>query len=255
MRNPKLEELRKSLLTPPVPSAPPPYATPRRAGEIFSPLPGRSKHPAAVASEDAAVSLDERLDARSSPPPAPKTEESRFVEPTPTKVDEPAAGVTPRSLDRLARAVAALFEPTRECQARLKEITEASESIRQLSRLALQLCEPLSSFHDHIQKLSSSFESMRTFRDELSVLAESFAPVRTLRAQMIQLTETVRTHLAEVADGLKPAKALQIDIADLARAIDSVSELQSQFYALSKGFGDATDSKVADTRETENSLA
>lgn len=79
--------------------------------------------------------------------------------------------------------------------------------------------------------------------------------MRTLHGQVIQLAETVRTHLAEVADGLEPAKALQVDIADLARAIDSVSELQAQFYALSKRFGDATDSKVADTVETENSLA
>ena len=53
MRNPKLEELRKRLLTQPVPSAPPPYATPT-PGEIFSPLPNRSTHPLAVESEGAA---------------------------------------------------------------------------------------------------------------------------------------------------------------------------------------------------------
>ncbi len=254
MRNPKLEELRKRLLTQPVPSAPPPYATPRRAGEIFSPLPNRSTHPLAVESEGAA-SMDESLGAASSTPPDPNAEEARIVERTPAKMDEPLVRATPQSLDGLAQAVAALFEPARQCQGRLKEITEASESISQLSRLALQLYEPLKSFHDHIQKLSSSFESMRTFRDELSVLAESFAPVRALHAQVIQLAETVRTHLAQVADGLEPARALQVDIADLAQAIDSVSELQAQFYLLSKGFGDATDSKVADTEKTENSLA
>ena len=254
MRNPRLEELRKRLLTPPLPSDPPPYTRPRRAGEVFSPLPSRSEHPAVVESEGAA-SMDESLSGRSSTPPDPKTEEARIVERAPAKMDEPVARETPQSLDGLARAVTALFEPARQCQGRLKEITEASESISQLSRLALQLCEPLSSFHDHIQKLSSSFESMRTFRDELSVLAESFAPVRALHAQVIQLAETVRTHLAEVADGLEPAKVLQVDVADLARALDSVSELQAQFYALSKGFGDATDSKVAGTEETEDSLA
>ena len=255
MRNPKLEELRKSLLAPPVPSAPPPYTTPRRADEVFSPLPNRSKHPLAVESEGAAVSVDESLGAGSSTPPDPNTEGARIVERTPAKMDEPMARATPQSLDGLAQAVAALFEPARQCQGRLKEITEASESISQLTRLALQLCEPLTSFHDHIQNLSSSFESLRTFRDELSVLAESFAPVRALHAQVIQLAETVRTHLAEVADGLEPVEALQVDIADLARAIDSVSELQAQFYLLSKGFGDATDSKVAGTEETKNSLA
>ena len=254
MRSPRLEELRKRLLVPPVPSAPPPYTTPRRVGEIFSPLPSSSEHPMAVESEGA-VGMDESLGAGSSTPPDPNTEEARIVEQTPTKVDEPVARATPQSLDGLARAVAAVFEPARQCQGRLKEITEASESISQLTRLALQLCEPLSSFHDHIQKLSSSFESLRTFRDELSVLAESFEPVRALHAQVIQLAETMRTHLAEVADGLEPAKALRVDIADLARAIDSVSELQAQFYVLSKGFGDATDSKVADTQKTEDSLA
>ena len=171
-------------------------------------------------------------------------------------MDESLVRATPQSLMGLPQAVAALFEPARaERQGRLKEITEASESISQLTRLALQLLRAAYEFHDHIQNLSSSFESLRTFRDELSVLAESFAPVRALHAQVIQLAETVRTHLAEVADGLEPAKALQVNIWNLAQAIDSVSELQAQFYLLSKGFGDATESKVADAEKTENSLA
>ncbi len=250
--HPRLEELRKLLLTPPVPSAPPRYITPKRAGEIFSP--GRSEQPQVVESEGT-VSIDESLSARSSTSPDPNTEEAHVVERAPANMDEPVARETPQSLDGLAQAVTALFEPVRQCQGRLAEITEASESISHLTRVALELCEPLKSFHDHIRKLSSSFESMRIFRDELSVLAESFAPVRALHAQVIQLAETVRTHLAEVANGLEPAKALQVDIADLALAMDSVSELQAQFYALSKAFGDATDSKVAGTEATEDSLA
>jgi hypothetical protein len=254
MKNPRLEELRKRLLTPPLPSDPSPYTRHSRAGEIFSSSPSRFEHPAAVESEGA-PSMDESLSARSSTPPDPKTEEARIVERAHAKMDKPVARETPQSLEGLAGAVAALFEPARQCQGRLMEITEASESISQLTRLALELCEPLKSFHDHIQKLSSSFKSMRTFRDELSVLAESFAPVRALHAQVIQLAETVRTQLAEVADGLEPAKVLQVDVADLGRAIDCVSELQIQFYVLSKGFGDATDSKVAGTAETEDSLA
>ncbi len=39
----------------------------------------------------------------------------------------------------------------------------------------------------------------------------------------------------EVANGLEPAKALRTEIADLALAIDSVSDLQVQFYELSSG--------------------
>ena len=162
--------------------------------------------------------------------------------------EEPVTREMPKSADGLAQAVAELFEPARQCQRRLAEITEASEAISHLTLLALDLCEPLKSFHDHIKKLSSSFETMRTFRDELGVLAESFAPVRALHQQVIQMAQTVRTHLAEVAGGLQPAKALKVDIADLADAIDSVSELQAQFYELSEAFGNATESDT--TAET-----
>ena len=126
------------------------------------------------------------------------------------------------------------------------EITEASESISHLTRLAVELCEPLKILHDHIQKLSSSFESMLSaFGNELAVLAQSFAPVRALHEQVIQLAETVRAHLAEVANGLEPAKALQVEITNLGLAISSVRELQAQFYELSKAFGDATEPNVA----------
>jgi hypothetical protein len=82
--------------------------------------------------------------------------------------------------------VAALFEPGRQWQGHLKEV---SESISQLTRLALQLCEPLKSFHE------------------------------------------------------------------LKKVVLSNEPLQAQFYALSKEFGDATDSKVTETDKAENSRA
>ncbi len=167
-------------------------------------------------------------------------------------MDEPPARGAPQSLDGLAQAVATLFEPARQCQGRLAEITEASESISYLSRVALELCEPLKSFHEHIKTLSRSFESMRTFRDELNVLAESFPPVRALHAQVIQSAET---HLAELADGFEPAKVLQAEILELALAMDSVNKLQAEFYGVSKAFGDATDPNVANTQAAEDSLA
>ncbi|HVB83090.1 MAG TPA: hypothetical protein VNE82_24465 [Candidatus Binataceae bacterium] len=169
-------------------------------------------------------------------------------EPAAAKMDEQPSHEMPKSTDGLAQAVAELFEPARQCQRRLAEITEASEAISHLTLLALDLCEPLKTFHDHIKKLSSSFESMRTFRDELGVLAESFAPVKALHQQVIQMAQTVRTHLGEVADGLQPAKALKADIADLAEAINSVSELQVQFHDLSEAFGNAAES--SSTAET-----
>jgi hypothetical protein len=250
--HPRLEEIRKLLLTAPVPSPLPRHIPPKRPGEIFSP--SRFEQPQVVVESENTVSLDESS-VQSSTPPDPNIEKAHVVKLTPASMHEPVARETPQSLDGLAQAVAALFEPARQCQGRLAEITEASESISHLTRVARELCEPLESFHDHIRKLSSSFESMRTFRDELSVLAESFAPVRSLHAQVIQLVETVRTNLAEVANGLEPAKALKVDIAELGLVIDSVSELQAQFYALSKAFGETTDSKIASTEATEDSLA
>jgi phage shock protein A len=174
---------------------------------------------------------------------SPLVEQPGASERTQVKVDDQIARETPKSPDGLARAVAELFEPARQCQARLTEIRAASESMEHLTRLAIELHTPLKSFHDHIRRLSSSFESMRTFRDELGALAESFAPVRALHHEVTQLARTVRTHLAEVANGLEPAKALRSQIADLALAIDSVSDLQVQFYELSKAFGDVTEPK------------
>jgi hypothetical protein len=250
--HPRLEEIRKRLLMTPDPSAPPRYVTPKRPGEIFST--DCAQQPQRVESEDT-VNLYKTLRTRSSTSPDPNIEEAHIVERGTANLDEPAARGTSQSLDGLARAVAALFEPARQCQGRLAEITEASESISYLSRVALELCEPLKSFHEHIKTLSRSFESMRTFRDELNVLAESFPPVRALHAQVIQLAETVRTHLAELADGFEPAKVLQADILELALAMDSVNKLQAEFYSLSKAFGDGTDPSVANTQAAEDSPA
>lgn len=249
--HPKLEEIRKRLRMPHDPSTPRRYITPKGAGEASLPVSQQSQR---VESEGA-INLEESLGAGSLTSPDPNVEEAHMVQRSPANMEEAAAGGTPQSLDGLAQAVATLFEPVRQYEGRLAEITEASESISYVTRAALELCEPLKSFHEQIRKLSRSFESMWTFRDELNMLAESFAPVRALHAQIIQLAETVRTHLVEVANGLEPAKALRLDIADLALAIDAVSELQAEFYALSNAFGDATDSKAAGAESTEDSLA
>lgn len=233
--HPRLDEIRKRLLNPPVPSTPPRYKAPARAGTVFSQAP----HPKPERSDDRADSKAATMALNSVE--TGLLEESQGMELNGEAPDEQVLGDFSKSPDGLAQAVAELFEPARQCRARLVEITQASEAITYLTRLALDLREPLKSFHDHIKKLSSSFESMRTFRDELGVLAESFAPVRALHQQVIQMAGTVRSHLAEVADGLEPAKALQIEIADLSAAIDSVSELQARFYELSEAFGDAAD--------------
>jgi methyl-accepting chemotaxis protein len=232
---PSLEEIRKRLMYPPVPSEPSRYLAHKRIVEGLSPATDSSQK---LSDLDLASGTGAGLAPGTSLPAGPPTEQAEVSEHTDVKADDLAALEPLKSPDGLARAVAELFEPARQCQGRLTEIRAASESLVYLTRLAVELCEPLKSFHDHIRRLSSSFESMRTFRDELGALAESFAPVRALHQEVAQLAHTVRTHLAEVANGLEPARALRTEIADLALAIDSVSDLQGQFYELSKAFGD-----------------
>lgn len=246
--HPRLDEIRKRLLNPPVPSTPPRYKAPARSGTVFS----QATHPKPDRSDEKAETKAATMALNSSE--TGPLEDSQAIELAGDIPDQQVLGDIPRSPDGLAQAVAELFEPARQCRSRLLEITQASEAITYLTRLALDLREPLKSFHDHIRKLSSSFESMRTFRDELGVLAESFAPVRALHHQVIQMAGTVRSHLAEVADGLEPAKALQIEIADLSAAIDSVTELQARFYELSEAFGDAAEGR-ARTEATAASAA
>ena len=144
----------------------------------------------------------------------------------------------PKSGHGLARAIAELFEPARQCRMRFLEIRVGAEIMEQLTRQAIELRRPLTEFHDHIQALSASFEPMRRFRDELEVVAESFGSARTLYQQMTELVLSVQANLAEIAHGLEPATALQRDLTSLAAAIDGISELQSHFRELAKMFGD-----------------
>jgi hypothetical protein len=246
VRSPKLEELRRRLLT-----SDPQSDAAGHTGEVFSPGPNRDERPPAVEIGHG-TSMDDDLSAQSSTPPVPNTEGGHIVEVAPGKTFKPVACDTPRSLDGIVEAVSALFEPVRQCEKLLMEVAEASKSINQLARSAVQLCDPLKSFHDHMQRLSRSFESMRTFRDDLSELSESFAPVAALHVQIVRLSETVRTHLAQVANGLEPVKGLQVDILDLARALDVVCHLQDQFQVLSERFDEAAsmDARIGRTRDS-----
>jgi hypothetical protein len=233
--HPRLDEIRKRLLTPAVPPGPARYRAPARPVVAVSTV--RDGVEGSSSTDSGASAKTEVNSSQTGVPVEPAATIELMAE----EVEKRAVGEVLQSPNGLALAVAELFEPARQCQERLLEITQVSEAISHLTRLALELREPLKSFHDHIRKLSSSFESMRTFRDELGVLAESFAPVRALHQQVIQMAQTVRMHLAEVADGLEPAKALKVEIADLGAAIDAVSELQTRFYELSEAFGDSAE--------------
>jgi len=236
--HPRLDEIRKRLLTVPEMSNPGRYKAPSRPSAI-SPQITNSNQVRNVEKEE---TEQQETGATTMLQSATRTGSL-------SDHDVPAENLPPRSesseltnfsnsTDGLAGAVAELFHPARECQARPEEITGTADAITYLTRLAVELREPLKTFHDHIRKLSGAFESMRTFRDELGDLAESFTPVRALHQQVIDMAQTVRRQLADVAKGLEPARALRIQIAQLAVAIDSVSELQARFYELSKAFGD-----------------
>ncbi len=238
--HPRLEEIRKRLMEPHVPTVPPRYTAPKRVAEVYSPAPAISPEVPSGHFEAADAEADATESSPYSPAEGTPLVEAVVNEQHPAEVDDQTVPETPRPIDGLAQAIAELFEPARQCQSRLAEIRSGFDLMEHLTRLAVELCEPLKDFHDHIRRLSSSFESMCTFRDELGVLAQSFTPVRALHQQVTQLAQMVRTNLAEVAHELEPAKALQIDIANLAAAIDSVSELQVRFQELSRVFGDHT---------------
>lgn len=238
--NPKLEEIRRRLLAPSSPSTPPRYGTQAGPGQVLSGTLARPPEQTAVDSRPTDDVEESATKIHSSP------EDKELGAAGSDEVTSPVAPLR----EGLAQAVAELFEPARQCQRRLLEIIRTSKAIGELKRLALELRDPLNSFHDNIRKLSSSFESMRSFRDELGELAESFAPVRPLHQQMIEMAHSVRVHLALMAAGLKPAKALKLEIAELAAAIDSLSELQDRFYDLSKAFGDAHELR-ADEQKAE----
>jgi hypothetical protein len=141
------------------------------------------------------------------------------------------------SANQLAPAIDKLFEPARQCQQRLREITQSCEVINQLARSTLEQCQPLRNFGDRLRKLSKAFFSIRTFRDELNILAESFEPIGILNKQIVQLEGAIQAQIAEVAMTLESTKTLRAQIAELEQSVDSVSELETQFLELSRCFG------------------
>jgi len=156
----------------------------------------------------------------------------------PAAATEKANGRTDFSTaNQLGPAIDKLFEPARQCQQRLNEITESCEVINQLARSTLELCQPLRNFGDRLRKLSKAFFSIRTFRDELNTLGESFEPIGILNKQIVQLEGAIQAQIAEVAITLESTKALRARIAELEQSVDSVSELETQFLELSRCFG------------------
>jgi hypothetical protein len=135
-----------------------------------------------------------------------------------------------------AQAIDIFFEPARQCQKRLREITQSCQVIEQLACSTLALCQPLQTFGERLRKISKALLSMREFRDELNVLSESFEPIGTLSKQIAQLENAIPAQLAEIATTLESTKTMKARIAELDQSVDSVSELEVQFLELSRCF-------------------
>jgi hypothetical protein len=86
---------------------------------------------------------------------------------------------------------------------------------------------------------------MRAFQDDLGVLAESFEPGKALHQQVIQLADAIRNRLTEVAASLEPINALRTQAAELAQILEAGTELQAQFFELSKAIGAAVQTSDA----------
>ena len=136
----------------------------------------------------------------------------------------------------LGQAIDKLFEPARVCNDFFAQVVDTSNYFRQLSDKALRVFESLENFRDHMRKLSSSFASIRNLQNDLGIIAESFDSVRALQLEVTRLTDAVGTRLAEVARSLDPASTLRTNAAELVQILEHATELQAQFYDLSKRF-------------------
>ena len=145
------------------------------------------------------------------------------------------------SADQLAHALDTLFEPARQCQKRLSEITQSCQVINELARSTLELCQPLRIFGDRLRRISKALLSMREFREELGVLSEFFEPIDMLNKQITQLEIAVQAQLAEITTTLDSTKTLKARIGELDQSVDSVSGLEAQFLELSRCFGATSD--------------
>jgi len=253
--NIKLEELRKRLLQPgsvvPAPSAT--LKSRRQVSPAFPVLLPRSANEDSSDSRQGNVLTGEEL-------PRARSKMALIEATRPDKDDQAAAAAAPidpkapaavtlqadghtnvTADNQLIEAIEKLFEPARQCQGRLREISQTCEAIDQLTRSTLELCHPLRNFGDHLRKLSNAFFSMRTVRDELAILAESFEPIAIFKSQLVQLDGAVQAQLADVAKTLESTKILTTRIVELEHSVASISELEAQFLELSRCFGDASD--------------
>jgi hypothetical protein len=225
--DPRLEELRRRLLVPSLPST-------QSRDTIFgnnsqpSSKPPSSEQPALTDRTKSAESGDVSFAEGSAPVESP-AEQAVAERDREIAVDDAAS-------DDLGQAIDKLFEPVRRCADFLAEMTKASDVFLQTTRSALPAFKSLEDFRNHMRKLSNSFASVRTLQNDLGILAESFDPVRALHREVVRLSDDVRIRLATVARSLEPINALRTNVVEIALILEDATALQAQFYDLSKTF-------------------
>jgi hypothetical protein len=185
-------------------------------------------------SAEIASSIASKSDGLAVPVGQPSTDLD--VSPASTSRSNSRTDISPT--DELAQAIKALFEPARQCQRRLGEITQSCQVINELASATLELCQPLQTFGDRLRRISKALLSMRGFREELGVLSEFFEPIDVLNKQITQLEVAIQAQLAEIATTPDLTKTLKARIAELDQSVDSVSELENRFLELARCFGD-----------------
>jgi uncharacterized protein with von Willebrand factor type A (vWA) domain len=148
--NPKPEELRRRFLPSTDPSAPT-LETIFKRGPQVSHGPGPSEQMPASNSAEPAEPTG-ALSTQSSPQAEPHAEQVTDYGNWQVAVEKP------KSVDQLGQAIAKLFEPAQRCKKQLAEIAHASNSIKQLTRSALELLEAAREFS---RSYAETFELFR----------------------------------------------------------------------------------------------
>jgi hypothetical protein len=187
--NPRLEQLRKRLLTP-VPSGGTPNTIFSHSGE--SSAVESTEQPSsgsdATASEQLA-DADEMVRAEAT------------AEPSPDKDARIATGEL-KPADQLAQSVAILFEPARRYRER---VSLAIESLR--------------GFHVELGVLAQSFEPLREIHSRVVEFLNALRVQLADTAMSLEAAKALRLQLAELVQALETESELQAQIYELSRAL------------------------------------
>ncbi len=174
--NPRLEQLRKRYLNPPMPGGSAVYTRGPRSIE-----PEPSEQEAAVSEVHAEA---ENPSSQESPPAEAIAEQNSDA--TAGEDSQPAVEETTVT-DDLAASIAAMFEPARRYRDRVSLSFESIRSLQAELGALVQSLEPLKGLQDQI------FEILNSIRAQLADLAMSLEAAKALRLQLSELVESLET--------------------------------------------------------------